>query len=1403
MSDLNDFMKARVSYKDIESLFKEISDQVSPESIVLAEGIRPCLKFLILTTLPGADDALCKLITTMEDSCLNQLFPLTSMLSISPEVTQKLLTQNQAVTAVTTRANEYLECVQLLDTGEKIQEALRGLADAFIARDGAEITRIADSVATLPQYELYGTMCTMDMAHMTELAFAISDSFMGARADEETIRGYLTQLQGAATAKDAMEVVEGIRGYLPDTSTFPTDAIRHYVALVEHHMGHTVLPVWRAFEELQELDIRILDQVRAGGKYLEDGKGPCCRHSLQCLLDAALEAETELRQRTALLSGLLPSIMPFLEFFSRPGETREWRAQFKVGCDVIEGWYAEGNAVSHQYDFSDADRAELSDLCRKHSISIAGSVDLGEAIGDGGQGTVYKGTLGGKTVVFKAPEKSNLRLYPPCAMDFLKEARNLADSTSDYIIEFHGLLCLPEGLFITLEYCEAGDVTQYLSLGTKDAGWGWPDLLNIAMQMALGVRSFAIDGHIHRDLKPQNFLVHVDAHHGPVVKVGDLGNLLHFSTQTITNIGTLGFIAPELSDGTSYDSKVDVFSLAMTLWCVFTNTEVPRITSNKGLAVHPMAMPTLIKQGERPGLPHHVPEDIRNLITGMWATDPADRLGIDTVVRELCQICLAHDAVWARETDPATGVTSAIFMDHRTLVLRASDALVRCDMAERSMRFTDVLSLPDPTVCLQLAHDAIPCPLGKDRLEQIIATFQAAHTEELALGLTVQMLFRASEIYTATTPTPVPNPAIVIRFTREAGAMAIVRTTPGDTLPMLQDALKPITGLVARLLPQGKALAAIRKELQRGTPATALAAALTAAEAAGLASVTLDGHTVFPLGDLVLVRDNGRSTEVHNLPFGFTPTKIVTGHSSKFFIGEGQTFAVGDNRYGRLGIGSLARTVPIPSLVTFPPPHNAGPPVVDITPLDNHTFFRLSDGAWAGAGLFGDKALALPRRGTLIDPANRGAARAEFMTLSGVLHARGWNVNGRLGVGVQTNMVHDWLPVPLPAPPTQVVITPHAMIVNTARGAFTAGLNIAGQLGIGEPSSKDTNFSIWRPTRLPLPQGSTVQRLWTSAQTAFIETTDGAIHSAGDNKHGQLMLGHTRTRPIFTPIRRRADSVFLADDITFIVSEGRATCAGSNTFGRLGLGCDRAQAVSPMMVDLPNVTRVVPLAEQTFLQTANGLYASGSNGYGQTGIMGVGTVRSFTRLPIDGTVKHIWNDRKSTIIRTDSETLVCGCNRFNQLQLSSAKQLPLTPITDFPTGDWMTMRARTIVAATPTGLVGRGRNRAGCLGQRSRKPIKGWKQLTFDFIASDLLTDGVVSFFVTNHDEMYVAGEPKGRMLPMARADLGIESGGMMAAMSMEAWGGSKPLRVGRYSKRFNQVAAIAMVDRVIGDLTI
>ena len=84
---------------------------------------------------------------------------------------------------------------------------------------------------------------------------------------------------------------------------------------------------------------------------------------------------------------------------------------------------------------------------------------------------------------------------------------------------------------------------------------------------------------IHRDIKPENIFVNEFG----VYKLGDFGiaRELESLSVSMSQKGTYGYIAPEVLNGVTYDSTVDIYSLGIVMYRLLNNNRLPFLDPDK------------------------------------------------------------------------------------------------------------------------------------------------------------------------------------------------------------------------------------------------------------------------------------------------------------------------------------------------------------------------------------------------------------------------------------------------------------------------------------------------------------------------------------------------------------------------------------------------------------------------------------------------------------------------------------------------------------------------------------------------------------------------------------------------------------------------------------------------------
>lgn len=210
----------------------------------------------------------------------------------------------------------------------------------------------------------------------------------------------------------------------------------------------------------------------------------------------------------------------------------------------------------------------------RKAIGYESFFDYYEIIDDIGQGKfgvvklgVHKNTK--LRVAIKTIKKENLKTKQDqelvkTEIDIMKLCRHphivsLLDhfENSDYI-------------FIVMEYIQGSDLTKYVQRyygGKNNKILPEKRVAELMKQLASGLEYLHHFGIIHRDLKPDNLMM-TEKSITADIKIMDFGlsKMMHHDEKVADGFGTLSFVAPEVLVRKPYNSKVDVWSLGVTIF---------------------------------------------------------------------------------------------------------------------------------------------------------------------------------------------------------------------------------------------------------------------------------------------------------------------------------------------------------------------------------------------------------------------------------------------------------------------------------------------------------------------------------------------------------------------------------------------------------------------------------------------------------------------------------------------------------------------------------------------------------------------------------------------------------------------------------------------------------------------
>ena len=267
-----------------------------------------------------------------------------------------------------------------------------------------------------------------------------------------------------------------------------------------------------------------------------------------------------------------------------------------------------------------------------------GAYDVGELIGEGGMGRVYRARdprLGRDVAIKVLPEA--LLQDPDRVARFEREAQLLASFSHPNIAAVYGFEEADAPVdgghmahALVLELVEGPTLSDRIQRGPIPV----EDALPIAHQIADALEAAHEKGIVHRDLKPSNIKLRPDG----TVKVLDFGlakivdpggaaSALSQSPTMLTAsmpgtiLGTVAYMAPEQAKGKEADRRADIWAFGCVLFEMLTGCAV-----FEGESVSEVLAGVLKTDPDWQRLPPETPESIRRLLRRCLERDPKRRL---------------------------------------------------------------------------------------------------------------------------------------------------------------------------------------------------------------------------------------------------------------------------------------------------------------------------------------------------------------------------------------------------------------------------------------------------------------------------------------------------------------------------------------------------------------------------------------------------------------------------------------------------------------------------------------------------------------------------------------------------------------------------------------------------------
>lgn len=176
---------------------------------------------------------------------------------------------------------------------------------------------------------------------------------------------------------------------------------------------------------------------------------------------------------------------------------------------------------------------------------------------------------------------------------------------------------------------------------------------------------------------------------------------------------------------------------------------------------------------------------------------------------------------------------------------------------------------------------------------------------------------------------------------------------------------------------------------------------------------------------------------------------------------------------------------------------------------------------------------------------------------------------------------------------------------------------------------------------------------------SLLLTNLGNVYSTGLNSSGQLGLGDTTNRNVFTKVKdiSNVKDIACGYDFSFILkNDGTVYSCGSNSNGKLGLGnYNNNKTTFTKVSSVSNIKQLAPGYDHTLLLGNDGyLYGTGNNNVGQFGNNTTSSASSFTKIStISNVNKVVCGEKYSIALTSNNKVYSTGYSNHGSLGLGS------------------------------------------------------------------------------------------------------------------------------------------------------
>ncbi|QQR75129.1 MAG: protein kinase [Holophagales bacterium] len=243
---------------------------------------------------------------------------------------------------------------------------------------------------------------------------------------------------------------------------------------------------------------------------------------------------------------------------------------------------------------------------------LAGRYRLGEVLGAGGYGVVYRAVdqESGRGIAVKALRAE--RLSRASRQRLAREAALLVGLAHPHLVRVDGAGESDGVAFLTMELVEGEPLRERLLREPLPVA----DAVRVAREVLSGLAVLHARGIVHRDVKPGNVLIDGEGR----AKLADFGLVRRFdadatrATSSLAVVGTAEYLSPEQALGEEIDGRSDLYALGVTLFEMLAGKPVHERRSTFATVLARLNEPAPDVRDLRPEVPAWLAEVVGRLL---------------------------------------------------------------------------------------------------------------------------------------------------------------------------------------------------------------------------------------------------------------------------------------------------------------------------------------------------------------------------------------------------------------------------------------------------------------------------------------------------------------------------------------------------------------------------------------------------------------------------------------------------------------------------------------------------------------------------------------------------------------------------------------------------------------------